>query len=88
VSVGIRELKNRLCHYLDLVKAGEKLAVTDRGRVIAYILPSEKSQDFEELARLVREEQAVWKGGKPKGSKEPVTVKGKPVSEIILEERR
>jgi antitoxin (DNA-binding transcriptional repressor) of toxin-antitoxin stability system len=36
-AVGIRELKDRLSRYLDEVRHGEVLLVTDRGRVVAEI---------------------------------------------------
>jgi prevent-host-death family protein len=88
MPVGIRELKNNLSRYLDKVKQGENLAVTDRGKIIAYILPAEKSPSHDELIRMVREEKASWKGGKPAGSAHPAAAKGKPVSEIVIEERR
>ncbi len=88
MPVGIRELKNNLSQYLDKVKQGENLAVTDRGKIIAYILPAEKSPNHDELIRMVREEKASWKGGKPAGSAKPATAEGKPVSEIVTEERR
>lgn len=74
--------------YLEKVKQGEKLAVTEHGKIIAYILPSERSQNYEELIQLVREDKAVWKGGKPAGSAKPAAAKGKPVSRIVIEERR
>jgi len=86
MAVGIRELKNRLSYYLERVKGGESLAVTEHGRTIAYILPSEKAPEYEALVRMVREDLASWKGGKPLGSARPV--KGKPVSRIVIEERR
>ncbi len=38
-SVGIRELKNRLSHYVRLVKQGEAVQVTDRGVVVAELRP-------------------------------------------------
>jgi prevent-host-death family protein len=38
-TVGIRELKNRLSEYLREVRAGENVLVTDRGEVIAELLP-------------------------------------------------
>lgn len=88
MPVGIRELKNNLSRYLDKVKQGENLAVTERGKIIAYILPAEKSPSHDGLIRMVREEKAAWKGGKPAGSANPVTAEGKPVSEIVIEERR
>ena len=88
MTVGIRELKNRLSHYLEKVKGGEKLAVTDRGAVIAYVLPASAAPELEGLVRLVREERASWGGGKPAGLETPARVQGKAVSEIVIEERR
>jgi antitoxin (DNA-binding transcriptional repressor) of toxin-antitoxin stability system len=38
-TVGIRELKNKLSEYLRAVAAGETIAVTDRGRVVAELGP-------------------------------------------------
>jgi prevent-host-death family protein len=39
ISVGIRHLKNNLSHYVRRVEEGERIAVTDRGRVIAELVP-------------------------------------------------
>ena len=36
-AVGIRELKNRLSEYLQMVRRGEEILVTDRGQVVAEI---------------------------------------------------
>lgn len=88
MKVGIRELKNRLSHYLDRVRAGERLAVTDRGTLVAYIVPAAAASELEGLIRLVREDRASWEGGKPEGTASPVGVRGKAVSEIVIEERR
>lgn len=88
MTVGIRELKNRLSHYLDRVRAGERLAVTDRGTLVAYIVPAAAASELEGLIRLVREDRASWEGGKPEGTASPVGVRGKAVSAIVIEERR
>jgi len=37
--VGIRELKNHLSQYVRQVEAGDVLIVTDRGRVVAELVP-------------------------------------------------
>ncbi len=37
VTVGVKDLKNRLSHYLRLVRSGELVVVTDRGRPIAEL---------------------------------------------------
>jgi prevent-host-death family protein len=38
-TVGLRELKNRLSEYVREVRAGESVLVTDRGEVVAELLP-------------------------------------------------
>ncbi len=38
-SVGIKELKNRLSHYVRLVVQGETVLVTDRDEVVAELAP-------------------------------------------------
>ena len=88
ISAGIRDLKNRLSYYLREVKKGEKILITERDQVIATILPVERGEEDSKLLSLVKEGFATWKGGKPTGSRRPVKIKGKAVSEIILEDRR
>ena len=39
-SVGVRELRQNLSKYLDRVKAGEQLIVTEHGREVARLIPS------------------------------------------------
>ncbi|MCK5448336.1 MAG: type II toxin-antitoxin system prevent-host-death family antitoxin [Gemmatimonadetes bacterium] len=51
----ISDLKARLSRYLDMVRAGEDVIVTDRGKPIARITPISDSLHMEErLERLVR----------------------------------
>lgn len=43
-TVGLRELKNRLSEYVQQVRSGESILVTDRGEVVAELrLPDESS---------------------------------------------
>jgi prevent-host-death family protein len=37
---GVRELKNKLSHYLREVKIGRSIMVTERGKVVATIVPA------------------------------------------------
>lgn len=58
-AVNVAELKNRLSHYLRLVRRGEPILVRDRDRVIARIEPAggqdaAESDDAERLAALER----------------------------------
>jgi prevent-host-death family protein len=56
VSVGIRDLRDNLSRYLDLVRAGTNISITDHGRPIAAIVPMRFSAHALELAEqgLVR----------------------------------
>ncbi len=38
-TVGIKELKNKLSAYLRAVAAGETVLVTDRGKIVAELVP-------------------------------------------------
>jgi prevent-host-death family protein len=62
-QVGVRELRQNLSVYLDKVKDGQTLQVTEFGRVVALLspMPAEKLSPFE---RMVREGRAM----PPKGS--------------------
>lgn len=87
-TVGIRELKNRLSEFLRRVADGERITVTDRGRPIAVITPPEESPDREFATRMVREGLASWNGGKPRGATRRLRIRGKPISQTVIEERR
>lgn len=87
-SAGIKDLKNRLSYYLREVKKGEKILITEREKIVAAIVPVENADEDSKLLSLVREGFAAWKGGKPVGSRNPVKIKGKTVSELIIEDRR
>jgi prevent-host-death family protein len=39
-TVGVRELRQNLSRYLERVRAGENLTVTERGRVVARLVPA------------------------------------------------
>ena len=53
ISTGIRELKNKLSHYVRQIEAGKRVAVTAHGRVVAELVPpgagAAGSSRYEEL---------------------------------------
>jgi antitoxin (DNA-binding transcriptional repressor) of toxin-antitoxin stability system len=61
-AIGIRELKNKLSHYVRLVEAGESVLVTHRGTVVAELRPPGPTTvppaPTQGLERLVRERRA------------------------------
>jgi prevent-host-death family protein len=85
ISAGIKELKARLSSYIDTVNKGEQIVITEHGREVAIIIPISKERRA--ISAIVDAGMAHWAGGKPKGI-EGVKIKGKPLSETILEERR
>jgi prevent-host-death family protein len=85
---GVRDLKNNLSHYLREVKKGRSIMITERGKIVATIVPAQEHPDVEKLKKLARSGLGTWRGGKPKGASRSVVVKGKPVGDIVLEERR
>jgi prevent-host-death family protein len=88
ITVGVRELKNKLSHYLRSVKQGRPVEITERGESIAMLVPPKQSSAAQIAEVLSRKGIGSWKGGKPKGASRRVTVKGKPVSQIVIEDRR
>jgi len=55
---------------------------------VAILMPIVSHPDAQIATELSRKGIGLWKGGKPKGASRQVVVKGKPVSQIIIEERR
>jgi prevent-host-death family protein len=85
-EVGIRELRNALSRYLDRVREGETIIVTDRGRPVARIIPTALP---EEIALLIAEGRASWSGERFRVPKNPPRPKpGPPLSTYIAEDRR
>jgi prevent-host-death family protein len=85
VSVGIKNLKAKLSSYIDIATRGEQVVITEHGREVAIIIPISKERRA--IRALVDAGIAHWAGGKPKGLV-GIKIKGKPLSETILEERR
>lgn len=87
-TVGVRQFKNQLSRYLREVKKGKAVTVTERGEPIALVVPAQEPPEVKAAREMVAKGLATWNGGKPKGSARPVRARGKPVSEIVLEDRR
>jgi prevent-host-death family protein len=93
LTVGIRELKNRLTYYLNAAKKGDNIIVTERGMPVAILHNLDRTEETasveERMAVLSRE--GLISLPKKKVVFLPVkrvTVRGVPVSETIIGERR
>jgi prevent-host-death family protein len=87
-TVGVREFKKHLSEFLHRVADGERITITDRGRSVAILIPADPPGEDAAVAAMVRDGLARWGGGTPRGSKRPVKVRGRPVSDTVLEDRR
>ncbi|MBI3668118.1 MAG: type II toxin-antitoxin system prevent-host-death family antitoxin, partial [Acidobacteria bacterium] len=87
-----KELKNRLGKYLRLVREGETVEITDRGRPVGCILPAATPEDrarAEMLAALVSKGGFRVGAGKLHRRPRPTVLKpGKSVADMVAEERR
>ena len=90
MTVTVRELKNRLSEFLRKVQAGESLVVTDHGRAVARIesihqgrlTPAQRLALMAEAGELTpprRQRPLEWT--------KPTKVRGRPLSETLLEDR-
>ena len=78
--VGVRELRQNLSVYLDRVKKGEALTVTEHGAAVAILRPLPAAPTV--LARLVAEGRATVPERSLRDLPRPVSVKlEKPLSE-------
>jgi prevent-host-death family protein len=91
IRAGIKDVKNNLSRFLARVKAGEEILITERGKPIARIV-QEKNADKSirvALGPLVQKglialaSRSILKDGLT-----PVAVPGKPVSKMVIEDRR
>jgi prevent-host-death family protein len=85
--VGIRQLKEQLSRYVDQVKAGETVVITERGKPVGRIVPEAPSLE-DRLQQLAQANLLAW-SGRRLGAKPPVVcVRGtKTVAELLLEDR-
>jgi prevent-host-death family protein len=84
-SVTITQLKAHLAEYLRRVQGGERFHVTVRGKEVADLVPADPVRAA--LWRMVENGEATWSGGKPVVHKDLPINTGRPLSDIVLEDR-
>ena len=84
--VGIRELRQNLSVYIERVKAGETLEVTDHGRPVANLEPI-RVTPLTGLARLQAEGSITPARFDHRTLRPPPSIPGRPLSEILQEMR-
>lgn len=85
MEVGIRELRDHLSRYLGMVRGGEHLLVTERGRAFARIVPFEGERVIDRLVAEGLVEPAPERSAVRPADRTRST---QPVSPLVAEQRR
>ena len=89
-TVGIRDLRDSLSRWIDRVREGDEVVVTDHGKPVAMLsAPKERPKartEEEHLARL-EEEGVIVRPTKPFGQWKPLVILGVSLSDAVLEDR-
>lgn len=84
-DVGVRELRSHLSRYLDRVKRGEELTITERGVPIARIVPARRRPVLDQLVA----EGLVTPPTHPDGWRPETRIAATgSVSDLVIEQRR
>lgn len=86
IRIGIRELRQHASRYLERVKAGESIEVTERGRLVALVTPPSPAMTARE--RLIAEGRIVPATAPFELPKRIVLEPGTPTLSDVLDELR
>lgn len=85
-NVGVRELRQNLSVYLDRVKEGETLVVTEHGHPVAHLVPN-PPVPMSIVDRLIAEGKITPARTNHRTLPPPPKIPGRPLSEILQEMR-
>jgi prevent-host-death family protein len=87
LHVGVRDLRQKLSHYLDIARSGQAVAITEHGKVIAQLVPAETDLKSR-LEALKSVGMIKWRGNKLAAVKPVARLRGKKtVAELVSEMR-
>lgn len=92
MKLGLREANQHFSKAIKAVRAGKEVVLTERGHPIAVIKPIKEEEDAREAALQAMATEglitpASRKGPMPAPRWRPLKVKGKPLSETIIDDR-
>lgn len=91
MKLGLREANQQFSKAIKAVRAGREVVLTERGRPIAVIKPIKEADTQLAALQQMADEGLITlpsrKGPMPPPRWRPVKVKGKPLSETIIEDR-
>jgi prevent-host-death family protein len=91
ITAGIKELKNQLSRYIAIVKRGDDVLITERGKVIARVVKedSRRSSVRQAFQTLILKGQVVMPTREiNRDIPAPIKLPGKEVSEMVIEDRQ
>jgi prevent-host-death family protein len=87
MNVPVSELKAHLSEYLSKAQDGEQITITSHNNAVCRLIgvpPTDKRG----IELLLIKGIATWGGGKPAGARIELAAGGKPISDMILEDRK
>ena len=87
--IGVRELRQHASRYLDLVKAGETVEVTERGELVALLVPPQRADSPRD--RLIAAGRLIPASGPTGRTRSPRPVRleaGEPTNAELLDIER
>ena len=81
--IGVRELRQHASRYLDRVKSGETVEVTERGHLVALLVPPDPARNARE--RLISQGRLIPSSG---SLQLPRRIVADSPSELALDEQR
>jgi prevent-host-death family protein len=84
--VGIRELRDHLSSWLEVVASGREITVTDRGRPVARIVPVTGRSKLDQLIAEGKVRPPL-RSPEPANVRPPIPVEGS-VSDLVIEQRK
>lgn len=89
MKLGLREANQHFSKAIKAVRAGKEVILTERGRPIAVIKPIKEAPAEEAALKRMADEGLITLPSRtgPLPRFEPVQVKGKPLSQTIIENR-
>ena len=91
MKLGLREANQHFSKAIKAVRAGKEVVLTERGQPVAVIKPIKTEQTQEAALRAMANEGLITlpsrKGPMPAPRWRAVRVKGKPLSQTIVEDR-
>lgn len=84
--IGVRELRQHASRYLELIKRGETVEVTERGHLVALLVPPHRSQAARD--RLVASGRLIPAPGPAALRRPPPVAPGAPSNQELLDVER